>query len=149
MSIDFAQKADLPAWLELVRGVRAAFPGLETEEALAEHGRIVRRFIAGKNAVCAKEGGKLAGALLFCRERGEICFLAVDAAFRRRHIAERMLRLALDEMAGTGEIRVVSYRAEDERGAAARAFYRKMGFEAGRLIEEFGCPVQELLLRRH
>lgn len=33
-------------------------------------------------------------------------------------------------------------------GIAARAFYRKMGFEEGRLTGEFGAPVQEFVLRR-
>ena len=46
------------------------------------------------------------------------------------------------------DITVTTYRAEDPNGAAARAFYKRLGFSEGRLTEEFGSPVQEFVLKR-
>ena len=44
------------------------------------------------------------------------------------------------------EITVTTYREGDPAGAAARAFYKKLGFAEGELTEEFGSPVQEFVL---
>ena len=43
---------------------------------------------------------------------------------------------------------MTTYREGDPNGAAARAFYKNVGFSEGRLTEEFGCPVQEFILKR-
>lgn len=43
---------------------------------------------------------------------------------------------------------MTTYRQGDPRGAAARAFYKRLGFSEGKLGEEFGCPVQEFVLKR-
>ena len=56
----------------------------------------------------------------------------------------RSMMYLLSPMVGTTS-RV--YREGDPRGAAARAFYRRMGFSEGKLGEEFGCPVQEFTLK--
>ena len=41
-----------------------------------------------------------------------------------------------------------TYRESDANGIAARAFYKHLGFSEGKLTEEFGCPVQEFVLKR-
>ena len=53
----------------------------------------------------------------------------------------------LTQMEKGTDIRVTTYREGDPDGIAARAFYESLGFSAGRLTEEFGCPVQEVILK--
>ncbi len=148
MEIRFAAKKDIDGWMALVERVREEFPGLETPQALAQHRAAVLQFIAQSSAICATEGDRIAGALLFSAQRGEVCFLAVDPRFRRRQLARGMFGLMLSRMPAGRDITLVTYREGDPAGQAARAFYRRMGFFEGRLLEAFGHPVQELVLRR-
>ena len=45
------------------------------------------------------------------------------------------------------DLSLITYREDDPRGQAARAFYRSLGFSEGRLLEEFGHPAQEFVLK--
>lgn len=148
MNIDFAKESDIESWLSLVDKVKAAFPGLETQQAMNEHRAVVLEFIGRGEAICAKENEKTIGALLFSKENNMLCFLAVDPDFRRRHIAENMVKAAISLMKPDTDITVTTYREEAAEGAAARAFYKRIGFVEGRLTEEFGSPVQEFILKR-
>ena len=127
MLIELGTKQDIDGWMNLVEKVKDAFPGLETKDALNEHKNSVLNFMDKASAICAKEQGKIVGILLFSFENNEICFLAVDAEFRRQHIAEKMVSFMLSKM---------------------DAFYKQMGFTEGKLTEEFGSPVQEFVLKR-
>lgn len=148
MEIRLAETHDLEDWMALVKRVRDSFPGLETEEALAAHRQTVTSFLVQDGALCAKAGDRLVGALLFSRAAGELCFLAVDPEYRRQHIGEALVAGMLSRMEPGRDITVTTYRVDDPRGTAARAFYRKLGFTDGPLAEEFGTPVQELILDR-
>ena len=75
-----------------------------------------------------------------------LCFLAVDAEFRRQHIAEKMVTQMLTWMDPQKDVVVTTYREGVPEGIAARAFYKRMGFVEGKLTEEFGSPVQEFVL---
>ncbi len=46
ISIDHGSSKDIHSWMRLVRKVSGSFPGLETEEALAEHRRTVLDFMS-------------------------------------------------------------------------------------------------------
>lgn len=54
----------------------------------------------------------------------------------------------LTQMDEGKDITVTTYREDDPNGQAARAFYKRLGFSEGKLTEEFGCPVQEFILKR-
>ena len=75
-----------------------------------------------------------------------LCFLAVDAKYRRQHIAEKMVSYMLTYMDPKKEVIVSTYREGVPQGIAARAFYKRLGFVEGKLTEEFGSPVQEFIL---
>ena len=92
--------------------------------------------------------GKIVGILLFSNENSELCFLAVAAEYRRRHIAEKMLSYMFTKLDSSKDIFVTTYRDGVPEGIAARAFYKRMGFVEGKLTEEFGSPVQEFVLKR-
>ena len=146
--IGFGTKQDIESWMCLVSKVSCSFPGLENEEALEEHKRTVLEFMHRQEAVCAKADKRIVGVLLFSRERNELCFLAVDPASRRRHIGEAMIQFMLALMDPNKDITVTTYRDGIPEGIAARAFYQKLGFQPGRLTEEFGSVVQEFVLKR-
>ena len=142
MEIRPAQPQDIDAWMALVEQVRDQFPGLETSKAMEEHRATVLDFIRQSSAICAAEAGQIVGALLF-----SLCFLAVDPSCRRQHIARKMVHFMLPLMEEGRDIIVTTYREGDPNGAAARAFYKRLGFAEGRLTEEFGSPVQEFVLK--
>ena len=98
MKIQLAKPEHIDAWMALVEQVRDAFPGLETAEAMAEHRATVLQFIQESSAICALEVGRVAGALLFSKENSVLCFLAVDPAYRRRHIDRQMVDFMLTQM---------------------------------------------------
>lgn len=147
MEIRLAHETDIDGWMMLVEQVRNAFPGLETAEAMAEHRATVLNFIQNSSAVCAEEEGSILGALLFSKENSMLCFLAVDPACRRQHIAQKLVHFMLLRMEKGKDITVTTYRESAPNGAAARAFYKNLDFSEGRLTEEFGCPVQEFILK--
>ena len=143
-----AHPCDIERWMALVDQVKAAFPGLETPEALAEHRSTVLGFMERDAALCAKCDGRIVGALLFSWEDSVLCFLAVDPGFRGRRIAEKLVQMMLHHLDADRAVTVTTYREGVSEGRAARAFYRHLGFVEGRLTEEFGSPVQEFALRR-
>lgn len=148
MEIQLAKPENLDSWMALVKQVRDAFPGLETAEALAEHRATVLQFIQSSSAICAVDAGHVVGTLLFSKENRMLCFLAVDPSRRRQHIARQMVAFMLTQMEEEKDITVTTYREGDPNGIAARAFYKRLGFSGGKLTEEFGCPVQEFVLKR-
>ena len=146
--IELATERNIDNWMDLVGKVKGSFPGLETQKALDEHRNTVLDFMNKDCAICAKTGSKIIGILLFSKENNMVCFLAVDADYRRRHIAEKMFSYMLVFMDSEKDITVTTYRAEVPEGIPARMFYKKMGFTEGKLTEEFGSPVQEFVLKR-
>lgn len=143
MEIMLGKECDCDGWMRLVYSVKDNFPGLETNESLIEHRNTVLAFIRKESAICAKISGKIVGTLLFSKENHMICFLAVDPEHRRQHIAEKMVSYMLGFLDVNKGIIVTTYREGVPEGIAARAFYRHLGFQEGKLTEEFGSPVQE------
>ena len=146
MQIRLAGKDDIDRWMRLVERVRTQFPGLETCEAIEAHRRTVLGSMTRQAALCAEEGGDLAGALLFDKAESTLCFLAVNPACRRQRIATALVRRALTLLDADRDVLVTTYCDGVPEGAAARAFYKQLGFVEGRLTEAFGSPVQEFVL---
>ena len=115
---------------------------------MMEHRATVLQFIQSSSAICAVDAGNIVGALLFSKENGMLCFLVVAPAHRGQHIARQMVDFMLTQMDVGKDITVTTYRESDANGIAARAFYKHLGFSEGKLMEEFGCPVQEFVLKR-
>ena len=147
MVIGYGDADGIDEWMALVKSISQSFPGLETEEAFSEHRATVLRFMDERRALCAKDGGKIVGVLLFSKKHNMICCLGVSPEHRRRGIASGLLEKALDELDPARDITVTTFREGDEKGAAPRALYERFGFEAEEFIEEFGYPVQRFVLR--
>ncbi len=148
MIIELATKRNIDDWMKLVDKVKESFPGIETKEALDDHRNIVLEFMGKGCAICAKTDNKIVGTLLFSNKTNMLCFLAVDAEYRRQHIAKKMFSYMLTFMDSEDDITVTTYRADVPEGIPARMFYKRMGFTEGKLTEEFGSPVQEFILKR-
>lgn len=148
MIVELGTKKDIDNWIRFVNKIKENFPGLESKEALVEHRKTVLQFMERESAICVKINNKIVGVLLFSKENNTLCFLAVDTAYRRQHIAKKMVSYMLTLMDSKKDIVVTTYRSGVPEGIAARAFYKKMGFVEGRLTEEFGSPVQEFVLKR-
>ena len=146
--IRLGRESDIHDWMILIDKVKASFPGLEAEEAMEEHKDTVLSFIRKQSAICAIKDNKIVGTLLFSKENNMLCFLAVDAEYRRQHIAEKMVSYMLSLMDSKDDIIVTTYREGVPEGKAAREFYKRVGFIEGKLTEEFGSPVQEFVFKR-
>ena len=108
MEIRLAGTGDTAGWLALVEQVRDSFPGLESRAAMEEHRQTVLAFLARDEAICAVDGGRLVGALLFSREAGMLCFLAVAPGCRRQGAAGRMVEHMLTLLEPGREISVTT-----------------------------------------
>lgn len=138
---------DIDSWMELVTLVRWNFPGLETPELMEGHRQTVLWFMERGEALCVKDGQRVVGVMLFSRKHNMICCLAVAPECRRKGIGAALLAEALERLDRTGNITVTTFRANDEKGTAPRALYRKFGFKEGEMTVENDYPVQEFVLR--
>lgn len=143
----FGTKRDIEPWIELVRGMRDNFPGLETAEGLDEYRATVLEFMGENRALCVKEGAEIVGVLLFSVTHNMICCLAVSPAHRREGIASALMTKALERLDRSRDITVTTFQEDDPRGRAPRALYKKFGFAEGEFVVEFGCPSQIFVLR--
>ena len=148
MTAEYGRPADIDKWMQLVQDVRFNFPGLETDEGLAEHRETVLEFMGRNEAVCVKDGGNIMGVLLFSKKHNMICCLAVSPEYRRRGAASVLMDKALSELDRNRDITVTTFREGDEKGDAPRALYKKYGFEEGELVTEFGYPNQVFILHK-
>lgn len=146
---EYAGERRLASWMSLVEVVRQNFPGLETEEKLEAYRKTVEKHMSRGTAVCALFGNMVVGILLFSIKQNMLCCLAVHPGFRRKQIGTRMVKMMLEKMDRERPVTVETFREEDERGAAPRAFYKKLGFEEGELCffaENY--PEQRFYLRK-
>lgn len=148
MKVRLGNINDIDNWMVLVDKVKKNFPGLETKEAMDEHKKTVLSSINKESAICAIIDNKIVGALLFSKENNMLCFLAVDAEYRRQHIAEKMVNNMFELLDSAKDVVVTTYRDGVPEGVPARAFYKRIGFVEGKLTEEFGSPVQEFVFKR-
>ncbi len=143
-AVGYASEADIDAWMELVALVRDAFPGL----SLGEYRENLRKAIAERRALCAKDGDRLLGVLVLSDQHNGIGFLAVHPEARGRGIASALVRMMLEVLPADQDIFVTTYREDDPLGEAPRALYRRLGFEEAELVTRYGYPCQQFVLRR-
>lgn len=146
MQLSYGVPEDIENWMRLVNRISWNFPGLETKESLEEHKATVLKFMGKRQAICVKVGDEIAGVMLFSRGHNMICCLGVSPDYRRCGIASMLMDEALRNLDRSKEISVSTFRADDEKGVAPRAFYEKYGFVEGALIEAMGYPNQKYIL---
>lgn len=142
IEITTAEKKHFASWMNMIEVVKWNFPGLETEEEIASYQATVLKNMERKTAICALCGNRVIGTLLYSPKRSQLSFLAVHPNFRRKHIAEQMVNKMIQEMDDSRDIIVETFREDDPKAEAPRAFYRAMGFVEGDPGMENGYPVQ-------
>ena len=147
MEVEYGTLQDLASRMALVKAIRWNFPGLETQAALEDHRQTVLRCMGEKRALCVKNTDRIVGVLLLSKKHNMICCLAVAPEYRRNGIASALLEKALAELDRSRDITVTTFRENDEKGTAPRALYKRFGFTEGKLLVEFGYPVQEFVLK--
>ncbi len=140
----FASKEDIEIWMELVELVQDNFPGLVIED----YKKALEQSITQKMALLVKTEGKAVGTMLFSYQNNEICFLAVHPQYRQNGIATALVTEMLKQLPEEAKITVSTFRQDDPKGKAARAFYTNLGFTPGALIEEFGYHCQQFVYTR-
>ena len=108
MRIRKAEARDIPAWMQVLHLVEQHFPGLCPEE----YERGLEESIGRGEALVAEENGIL-GMAAFSLSRGEIEFLAVHPAVRRRGVARELLKYILARFPEGRKITVETYREAD------------------------------------
>ena len=147
MEVEYGVLRDIGSWMELVKQIRWNFPGLETQRALEDHQQTVVRFMRECRALCVKNGDKVIGVLLLSKKHNMICCLGVAPEHRRNGIASALLEKVLLELDRSRDITVTTFRETDEKGIAPRKLYKRFGFSEGKLLVEYGYPLQEFVLR--
>ncbi len=140
-----AAESDLNEWMRMVCGVKDNFPGLETKEDIVSYEKIVTKNIRRGTAICVKFNNNVVGIMLYSLKSNCISCMAVDPAFRHQGVASIMMDYVLMQMKN---ISVTTFRADDKKGIAPRALYKKYGFNEGELVEEFNYPHQKFYLKR-
>lgn len=143
----FAGFAHLESWFSLAEILRDDFPGMDTDEAMNSYCDTVIWHIRQGSAIYAADGNMVVGILLFSKEENKICCLAVHPEYRRKKIASQMLRLMMTRLDSQRDLAVETFREDDEKGKAARQFYRSLGFVPDRLGVHENYPVQLFLLK--
>ena len=141
--ISYAAPEDLPDWMQFLRLVIDGFPYLEE----ASHLEQIRRHIAGKQAVIMRDGASIIGASAFSQQTGKIEFLAVHPQYRRYGAARELLDFLIrSRRLADKEISITTFRAGDPADTGQRSAYKNLGFVESELLDEFGYPVQKLIL---
>lgn len=146
MQLFYGVPEDIENWMKLVNQISWNFPGLETQEKLDKHKAAVLKFMNRRQAICVKVGGEIVGVMLFSRSHNMICCLGVSPNYRRCGIASMLMDEALQNLDRSKEISVSTFRADDEKGLAPRAFYEKYGFTEDALMEDMDYPTQKYIL---
>ena len=140
----FAQEADIPCWMELVRLVVDGFPCLDEEEYI----RILQEKIRAGQALILKDGGIAVGILLFDTETGNIDFMGTHPLYRKMGIPRVFLNKVMDELAKGREISITTYREGDKADTGQRREIKGLGFAEAELLVEFGYPTQRFVLKK-
>ena len=148
IKIQYATQKNLASWMSLVEIVKWNFPGLETEEKMEEYQNTVINNMEQKTAICALDKNMVVGILLFSTKYNMLCCMAVHPEYRRQGIATQLVNLMLSNLDLKNDIVVETFREEDEKGVAPRAFYKSLGFVPGELcfFEDY-YPEQKFVLK--
>lgn len=142
--IVFAEEADIPCWMELVRLVVDGFPCLDEEEYI----RTLQEKICAGQALILKDGCMAVGIMLFDSETGSIDFMGTHPLYRKMGIPAAFLNKVMDGLAKGTEISITTYREGDKADTGQRREIKGLGFAEAELLVEFGYPTQRFVLKK-
>jgi GNAT superfamily N-acetyltransferase len=130
LSVDYANHADIPAWLALAAELEPLFGPMLDDPAFTA---ALERNIARQTALCirsaAPQASILAG-LLYSPKAPlyKLNWMGVTAAQRRNGLGEQLYAAMLQTIRAPATIEVCTFGADHPGGPAARSFYSKLGF---------------------
>ena len=140
--ICFAEKTDIPAWMNLMRLVIDGYPVMNEADYLDE----LTKCIDEKRALVLKDGNILIGAMAFSKQSGCIDFFGINPQHRNQGIQKLFLDALLEIYLPTQEISMTTYREGDKADTGHRDILKQLGFAERELLIEFGYPTQRFVL---
>ena len=142
--IDYATKADIPCWMELVRLVVDGFPNLQEETYLQK----LQEKIEAKEALILKDEEKAIGIMLFTSKTGSIDFMACHPLYKKKGIPKAFLDKVMNELLTGKTLVITTYREGDKADTGQRQEIKELGFAEAELLTEFGYPTQRFILQK-
>ena len=140
--ICFAEKSDIPIWMDLMRLVIDGYPVMNEADYLNE----ITRHIEEKNALVLKDGGILVGAMAFSDNPSCIDFLGIHPQYRKQDIQKLFLDVLLETYLPGKEISMTTYREGDRADTGHRELLKNLGFAERELMIEYGYPTQRFTI---
>ena len=140
--ICFAEKSDIPIWMDLMRLVIDGYPVMNEEDYLNE----ITRHIEGKQALVLKDCGILVGAMAFSDNPSCIDFLGIHPQYRKQDIQKLFLDVLLETYLPGKEISMTTYREGDRADTGHRELLKNLGFAERELMIEYGYPTQRFTI---
>ena len=140
--ICIAEKADITAWMDLMRLVIGGYPVMDEADYLSK----LVIAINEKRALVLKDKGVLIGAMAFSSQSGCIDFLGVHPQYRNKGIQKLFLEALLETYLPNQEICTTTYREGDKADTGYRNLLKQLGFAERELLVEFGYPTQRFVL---
>ena len=140
--ICIAEKADVSAWMDLMRLVIDGYPVMDEADYLSK----LVIAINEKRALVLKDKGVLIGAMAFSSQSGCIDFLGVHPQYRNKGIQKLFLEALLETYLPNQEICTTTYREGDKADTGYRNLLKQLGFAERELLVEFGYPTQRFVL---
>ena len=137
-----AEKADIPAWMNLMRLVIDGYPVMDEADYLSK----LITAINEKRALVLKDNGVLIGAMAFSSQLGCIDFLGINPQYRKQGIQKLFLDALMDIYLPGQEIGMTTYREDDKADTGHRDILKQLGFAERELLIEFGYPTQRFVL---
>ena len=140
--ICFAEREDLPAWMNLMRLVIDGYPVMNETDYL----NAITRCIDEKRALVLKDGNVLIGALAFSDQFGSIDFLGIHPQYRSIGLQKLFLDALMETYLPGREICTTTFREGDKADTGHRDLLKQLGFAERELLMEFGYPTQRFVL---
>jgi AraC-like DNA-binding protein/GNAT superfamily N-acetyltransferase len=140
--ICFAEKTDIPAWIDLMRLVIDGYPVMDETDYLNK----LINCIDERRALVLKDGNTLIGVMAFSYESGCIDFFGIHPQYRNKGIQKLFLDALLETYLPGQEIWMTTYREGDKADTGHRNLLKQLGFAERELLVEFGYPTQRFVL---
>ena len=140
--ICFAERTDLPAWMNLMRLVIDGYPVMNE----TDYFHAIAKSIDEKSALILKDGDVLIGAMAYSERSGCIDFLGVHPQYRKQGLQKLFLDALLETYLPGKEIWTTTFREGDKADIGHRDLLKQLGFAERELLMEFGYPTQRFAL---
>ena len=135
--------SDIPEALKLAEGLVGLFPGMDIPEFESSLRAAIER---GEAITAERHDCGFGGLIIISAAEREIAFLAVDPKTQGVGLGSLLMERAIQQL-GEGEISVTTFMDGVPEGAAARALYKKFGFEDAEQPEILGVTLQRMVRR--